>query len=1106
MSLEECFEKVEPETWAKIFELDTLLYWPQSDDPAIVDPNYYWAKRLFAIKCNEISFDSLFEEYIKNGKIGKAAQVLEHISESNRRKLTKRLHESITVLTGDCAARLSKIRKKTTLLSSKNLPQEARLWLSEIIERLDGLEKINYPRKLSASEIGLYEEVYIRKADQLDEDMASLEALITSNEHDQLKSSIGQIQKMIDKFQNLLLSSPPEEKEVIERCFLGLPVLALSGRIDDLREIDKAIGTRDIEGLKRIRIPKVFARESLSFPQLDEYRGKVETGGHKEIISEFALRDITNTYYIRYITPLEIQLGSETSFRSFLENQVNKAGTPKEASDWLLRGAKTISSILGKSAPDLLARGLLELGQHLLEGRRYTHAFAVFSDAFRLFVGLHTGDAMVSRNEIYSATGMLLSDWIPRAMGRHQNIDLIDLIRTVFANPSLLLERIASGEDIEVTFHSFDEIAEVPCTQAFVDYLVDWCPKVEWASVFLDRMLRPRSFLMDWRRKLSQLRALLRIDEAPRTMGEILDQLQLILDDQALGRRIQPKELAALESLLSEAQHATDTTRVPLNLTKAFTEGIEEIVRFLKEKQQIVNETVFTIRPVNSVFYLEERCEGLELIVNINVQEMSLPISSLVLEAAIDDSQSKLSQFITLQDVRVDLGFVEPDTIKEAVFVLDIDRRILLEYSEIGFRFNCFDGIKEIKPLDKKQTYQFSLRTQRKGSRLNPYIDGKAIEKGGLYVGREKELQAIKGVLIGQSQDNVPLVVGIRRIGKTSLLKRLIDDEDIKAKYIPILFDLEDLHQSATTVDFLRKLAQKIHKECGEKWKARFSREEFVDDPFEAFFQYISSFSSAPGTRRVLVIFDECEKLIANIDYWTGIFKAKGTTPTPQTALLPESLGAIRKAMLHANRISFIICGLPTIKLSLHEYEARWFGLMSQVVIKPLDRDEAKLLIQPLGKVPYKVAPEAVEEIIYMTGCQPFLIQKVCSRLFVDMLASGRETAAKEDVTRIIERDILPEQEYLYAYRKLIGEDGYILKAIAVAHRRLGRRRRFIPLETILDYIGRTGYNVSRSELSSRLTDMERAERPLVERSQTSSDAYRIVIGALSLSIEEDIL
>ena len=73
---------------------------------------------------------------------------------------------------------------------------------------------------------------------------------------------------------------------------------------------------------------------------------------------------------------------------------------------------------------------------------------------------------------------------------------------------------------------------------------------------------------------------------------------------------------------------------------------------------------------------------------------------------------------------------------------------------------NFFAGIQNIRPSDRKRPVNFSVQNSRNGLKENPYTPGRVIELGGLYVGREPELDKINQMLFGRTYENMGNLVG----------------------------------------------------------------------------------------------------------------------------------------------------------------------------------------------------------------------------------------------------------------------------------------------------------------------------------------------------------
>lgn len=1096
MNFRECFERIDVEAWASGLGLNRLLY-----RPSRAEDDLPWIERLLAILAGRVTYRLLFEEKLRTEAFVEAAELLELVPESDRKTLREELslglrdtHRKRTEIVQQLKGRVSSLQKRSSF-------QEIAPMCSEVAGDLADLEKVSRPpRDLSVPSIRTYCEAFVSKVKDKDEEVRILEEEITRFEKAILKKGFGILESIIAQVKPLMLGSSTDDRALIEKCFLGLPDLVLTGQTEILERIRNSLQTNDVRKLNDIPF---LTRFSMKRTNLEEFLGRVGREGERHsALSDIPLRGITRQFYYDKLPLLEGTFGDSTAVRDVVSSQLSRSKTAKEASDWLLRGAKTIVAKWSQNDLSMHARGLNELGQHLLTMRKYTHSFDVFLDSFRLFVLAEADEDTISPDKSRAITGAILSDFIPRIVGRYQDLDTWTMTQAISEEPTIILERLVRTDELGVVFRVFDELDEYDSMKVFLRFLQDNWPVADWISIIMERVLQPRLFLREANKGITRLKALVTEGCPEVDITKVLRGLEVAGE---LGEKMSRTELKELEQAVVGFREAVEPLaggRAGLGL---LCEGLETIVESVSDGLALASEVRFSFRPIDSLFYLDERSKGLELITIVSLQENSLPVGSFAVEVRVEDPQKgDVQQYITIHGSRKEIGYLEPGPGKEIAFQIDIDRNILDDVSAIAVHFEYFDRVTTIEPLDKKHTFQIDLRPGRKGSKFNPYVSGPAIEKQGLYVGRERQLNKLKDTLIGQSQDNIPLVLGIRRIGKTSLLKRIAADEEILRRYIPVLFDFQDMPESDTTADFLKRLCSTLHSEIGEKWHVDFLRSSFDADPLDAFFSYLKRFSQLPASKRILLLMDECEKLMANIDKWRERLTVSEGLADPRSALIPEVLGTLRKAMLHAERFSFVICGLPSIRDSIREYESRWFGLMTPIIIEPLTEGEAKELIQPASKIPYKVSLEATELILHMTGRQPYLIQLICKSLFNSMISSGRETAARTDVEEILEREILPYEPYFSDYRRLIGDDIEILRALAMARKRLGHRRRFVAIDMVADQLRGVGHYIQKSELQSRLRQMEKAERPLVERNPSRSDSYRIVIGLIERLLEEE--
>ncbi|MCK4551148.1 MAG: ATP-binding protein, partial [Candidatus Aenigmarchaeota archaeon] len=285
-----------------------------------------------------------------------------------------------------------------------------------------------------------------------------------------------------------------------------------------------------------------------------------------------------------------------------------------------------------------------------------------------------------------------------------------------------------------------------------------------------------------------------------------------------------------------------------------------------------------------------------------------------------------------------------------------------------------------------------SIYSQREFKRIeSPYIIGTPVTGREMFFGRGDVIENILGKLKGVYQDNVLVLYGQRRTGKTSILYQLKDDY-IKPPYHAVLIDMQKL-KSANTYRLCRKIAEMCisalskdkvkyewpeHKEFGQI---------FEDDPIGALDDFFEELERKLPDHRILLLFDEFEGLIENI--------ADGKVDKD---LFPF----LRSVMQHQENVSFIFTGADKLREMLEDYASIMFNIAEFVPIGYLKPEEARELITtPVsGKMEYQ--ENAVSHIIKSTDAHPYYIQLVCQSLVDRMNEEERNVVTIIDVEKVI--------------------------------------------------------------------------------------------------------
>ena len=305
----------------------------------------------------------------------------------------------------------------------------------------------------------------------------------------------------------------------------------------------------------------------------------------------------------------------------------------------------------------------------------------------------------------------------------------------------------------------------------------------------------------------------------------------------------------------------------------------------------------------------------------------------------------------------------------------------------------------------------------------SPYIVGSPIDREEMFFGRQDTIDTIKRQLSTSNDANVILLEGNRRTGKTSILKRL-QAPDVLPGWIVVNCSLQGAkgHESKAglpTNEIFRHMARDIgwamDKAELQVWlpnvdppdpNKRF-KVEFVKalstafsgpHPFEVFKLYMQHVLEAAKPRRLLLMFDEFDKLQEGID--TGI-------TSPQ---VPENI----RYLLHTYpSLSAILTGSRRLKRLREEYWSALFGFGLRVPVSELPLEDARLLVtQPVeGRLVY--LPEARERVVELCSRQPFLIQSLCNQIFEHAAHSDkRMVTVTERVVNTVAQEMVEDNEH----------------------------------------------------------------------------------------------
>jgi hypothetical protein len=270
---------------------------------------------------------------------------------------------------------------------------------------------------------------------------------------------------------------------------------------------------------------------------------------------------------------------------------------------------------------------------------------------------------------------------------------------------------------------------------------------------------------------------------------------------------------------------------------------------------------------------------------------------------------------------------------------------------------------------------------------INPYIAGNPVTGEEMFFGRESVFAFVRQALTGQHRDNVIVLYGQRRTGKTSALYQM--HRHLDARYLCIFIDLHGL--AINGIDgFIWDLASTIVRALRKEHQIDLpplKRGDFVTDARTAFEnEFLPQVWNAIGDRHILLMLDEVIRLQEQIE----------------AGKLDKSVFEyLRHLMQHFERLNFLF----SLGSGLEEMEKEYAFLFSVGLYRKisfLTRDAATALITQPAKDYYKFEPSAVDRIFSITSGHPYFTQLLCHSLFNLWLQHHRPLIRAEDVNPVL--------------------------------------------------------------------------------------------------------
>ena len=304
-----------------------------------------------------------------------------------------------------------------------------------------------------------------------------------------------------------------------------------------------------------------------------------------------------------------------------------------------------------------------------------------------------------------------------------------------------------------------------------------------------------------------------------------------------------------------------------------------------------------------------------------------------------------------------------------------------------------------------------------------PYVTGMPLKTDHLFVGREDVFAYIREHLFGAYQNNVIVLHGQRRTGKTSILYRL--KQVLADTHICVLVDMQG-KAARGALDFLYSLADDIAYELDDHDLAVElpPRSDFAESPefvFRSrFLRGVCEMLPAGSTGRLkhlLLMFDEFEELQKRVQ---------------DGKLEPEIFPFLRNLMQHEDCVDFVFAGTHKLEELGAEYWSILFNIASYKKITFLTPDDARrLIVEPVA--PHlEYDPLAVERIIAVSGGHPYFTQVICHELVAYHNETQRSYLTASDVEDVLDRIVeRGEAHFKFIWAEATPPERAVLLALA---------------------------------------------------------------------------
>lgn len=363
-----------------------------------------------------------------------------------------------------------------------------------------------------------------------------------------------------------------------------------------------------------------------------------------------------------------------------------------------------------------------------------------------------------------------------------------------------------------------------------------------------------------------------------------------------------------------------------------------------------------------------------------------------------------------------------------------------------------------------------------------PYVTGTPLKTDNVFVGRDDVFSFIKENLIGAHQNNVIILHGQRRTGKTSVLYRL--GQIMSDTHYGVLIDMQG-KPARGEVDFLYSIADDIVfalEDHGVEVELP-ARSEFEESP-EFFFRsrFLRNLYPHLQGKSLLLMFDEFEELQRRVE---------------DGRLRPEIFQFLRNLMQHEEPVDFVFSGTHKLEDLGSEY---WSILFNIAIYKPITflsyNDVKQLILEPVADCNIEYDPLAIDRIIEVTAGHPYFTQLVLHEMIVYHNENQRNYLTVSDVNRSLEEIVQRgEAHFKYIWAESTQQEQEVLQGLT----ELLVSKDLVSVNELREFLGKCGC-YAPDNWNQAIIGLE--GRDIITRQSSKQAMYRFKVDLIRLWVE----